>query len=118
MSQGSATRCGGWVEPPLQARGLENRISLEHQQQSSLLLRHWLYHDNKKKGVAMSSTEEKYLAVINHEEQYAIWPSFKAVPLGWRSVFGPEVKDRCLQYITERWTDMRPKSLREKMMRG
>lgn len=65
----------------------------------------------------MESTAEKYLVVINHEEQYSIWPSFKDVPAGWHGVFGPDAKELCLQYITEQWTDMRPKSLREKMPR-
>jgi MbtH protein len=66
----------------------------------------------------MSNTEEKYLVVVNHEEQYSLWPSFKAAPPGWRGVFGPDTKELCLQYVTEHWTDMRPKSLREKMQRS
>jgi len=27
-----------------------------------------------------------YKVVVNHEEQYSIWPEFKEIPGGWRSV--------------------------------
>lgn len=53
-----------------------------------------------------------YQVVVNHEEQYSIWPAHRELPLGWRSV-GPEgPKADCLAYIKEVWTDMRPLSVR------
>jgi MbtH protein len=65
------------------------------------------------------STEEKddtvYRVVVNHEEQYSIWPEFKEIPLGWRDVGRKGPKDECLAYIKEVWTDMRPLSLRQRM---
>ncbi len=65
----------------------------------------------------MSNPEEnddqKYVVVINHEEQYSLWPDHSPVPDGWRAVFGPEDKATCLEYVKENWTDMRPKSLRD-----
>ena len=59
--------------------------------------------------------EPLYLAVINHEEQYSIWPEGREIPGGWKQVFGPAVKDECLDFIEKNWTDMRPLSLREHM---
>ncbi len=53
-----------------------------------------------------------YAVVINHEEQYSIWPSHKALPRGWRAVGKQGSKTDCLKYIDETWTDMRPASLR------
>jgi uncharacterized protein YbdZ (MbtH family) len=53
--------------------------------------------------------------VINHEEQYSIWPEYKENPLGWKDVGKAGPKAECLAYIKEVWTDMRPLSLRKKM---
>jgi MbtH protein len=56
-----------------------------------------------------------YKVVVNHEEQYSIWPSHRENPLGWNDVGKSGPKDECLAYIKEVWTDMRPLSLRKKM---
>lgn len=56
-----------------------------------------------------------YNVVMNHEEQYSIWPVDKDIPLGWKAVGKSGPKQECLDYIKEVWTDMRPKSLRDKM---
>jgi MbtH protein len=56
-----------------------------------------------------------YKVVVNHEEQYSIWPADKENPLGWRDVGKKGRKTECLTYIQEVWTDMRPLSLRKKM---
>lgn len=56
-----------------------------------------------------------YRVVVNHEEQYSIWPDFKEIPAGWREVGRKGAKDECLTYIKEVWTDMRPLSLRKRM---
>ena len=56
-----------------------------------------------------------YKVVVNHEEQYSIWPVEKENALGWRDVGKSGPKDECLAYIKEVWTDMRPLSLRQKM---
>lgn len=56
-----------------------------------------------------------YHAVVNHEEQYSIWPEYKEVPKGWRTVGKAGSKQECLDYIKETWTDMRPLSLRQAM---
>ena len=56
-----------------------------------------------------------YKVVINHEEQYSIWPAEKANPLGWHDVGRTGQKLECLDFIKQAWTDMRPLSLRKKM---
>ena len=56
-----------------------------------------------------------YKVVVNHEEQYSIWPEYRDNPLGWNDAGKVGPKDECLAYIKEVWTDMRPLSLRKKM---
>jgi uncharacterized protein YbdZ (MbtH family) len=56
-----------------------------------------------------------YRVVVNHEEQYSIWPEYKEIPLGWNDVGKAGLKPECLAYIKEVWTDMRPLSLRKQM---
>ena len=54
-----------------------------------------------------------YLVVINQEAQYSIWPEFKPLPAGWKTIGKQGTKEECLAYIKEVWSDMRPQSLRE-----
>ncbi len=56
-----------------------------------------------------------YKVVVNHEEQYSIWPADRENAPGWRDVGKTGTKQECLDYIKEVWTDMRPLSLRKKM---
>src|ERR1043165_5066387 len=56
-----------------------------------------------------------YKVVVNHEEQYSIWPEYRDNPLGWNDAGKVGPKAECLAYIKEVWTDMRPLSLRKKM---
>jgi MbtH protein len=57
-----------------------------------------------------------YKVVVNHEEQYSIWFADREPPLGWREVGKAGTKAECLDYIKDVWVDMRPLSLRKKMM--
>ena len=59
-----------------------------------------------------------YKVVINHEEQYSIWPADRENPLGWKDVVVQGPKQRCLNYIEEVWTDMRPLSLKKAMQQA
>jgi MbtH protein len=65
--------------------------------------------------VQNQSSEEMFLVVVNDEEQYSIWRDDKSVPAGWKAVGKRGPKAECLQYIEDVWTDMRPRSLRERM---
>ena len=56
-----------------------------------------------------------YKVVMNHEEQYSIWPADRENALGWNDAGKVGAKLECLAYIEEVWTDMRPLSLRRKM---
>jgi MbtH protein len=56
-----------------------------------------------------------YKVVVNHEEQYSIWPAHRGNALGGRDAGKSGTKEECLAYIKEVWTDMRPLSLRKKM---
>jgi MbtH protein len=56
-----------------------------------------------------------YKVVVNHEEQYSIWPAEKKNPAGWADVGKSGLKIECLAYVREVWTDMRPLSLRREM---
>ena len=67
----------------------------------------------------MASNDEEdntvYQVVVNHEEQYSIWPEYKEIPGGWRPANKIGKKQECLDYVKEVWTDMRPLSLRKHM---
>ncbi|GAA1412332.1 MbtH family protein [Catellatospora coxensis] len=57
----------------------------------------------------------RYLVLVNDEDQHSLWPAFAAVPAGWRTVFGEDTREACLAYVEANWTDLRPRSLRERM---
>jgi MbtH protein len=53
----------------------------------------------------------EFLVLVNHEGQYSIWPSFRALPEGWTAVGDKGDRAVCLDWIEQNWTDMRPRSL-------
>lgn len=57
-------------------------------------------------------SDRRYVVVVNHEEQYSIWPEDRDIPPGWREDGMRGLKKECLSHIEEVWTDMRPLSLR------
>lgn len=61
-------------------------------------------------------TEEAtvFLALVNHEDQYSIWPEVKPLPPGWRPAGMQGSKPECLAWIGRAWTDMTPASLRRR----
>lgn len=62
------------------------------------------------------SDETPYLVVVNHEEQYSIWPDDgRELPKGWKAEGKRGSKQECLDHIGEVWTDMRPASVRRRM---
>jgi uncharacterized protein YbdZ (MbtH family) len=60
-------------------------------------------------------TEVQYLVVLNHEEQYSIWPANRELPDGWNVEGFRGGREECLAHIDRVWTDMRPLSLRRQM---
>ncbi|MDF5732561.1 MAG: MbtH family NRPS accessory protein [Rhizonema sp. PD38] len=67
-----------------------------------------MYQDNKKDITI-------YKVVVNHKEQYSIWLTDQANAIGWKDAGKSGPKQKCLDYIKEVWTDIRPLSLRKKM---
>lgn len=59
--------------------------------------------------------DKQFMVVMNHEEQYSIWPAQRDMALGWRAMGKIGNKSECLSYIKETWVDMRPLSLRLRM---
>lgn len=57
-----------------------------------------------------------FYVLINDEEQHSLWPSFVAIPEGWTVVFGESTRTDCLAYVEEKWTDIRPKTLRDSLV--
>jgi MbtH protein len=56
-----------------------------------------------------------YQVVVNHEEQYSIWPKERDTPAGWSAEGTTGSRQECLDHIDKIWTDMRPLSLRRQM---
>ena len=54
----------------------------------------------------------RFVVVVNHDEQYSIWPDHRDLPDGWRDAGFRGVREDCLAHVEQVWTDMRPLSLR------
>lgn len=62
-----------------------------------------------------------FFVLVNDEDQHSLWPAFANVPTGWTVVCGaPDgiARDAALRYVDEHWTDLRPRSLRERLAAG
>lgn len=88
------TSCDDWAEKPI-----DSLTPFHYSEQMSDL----------------GQNQTVYKVVINHEEQYSIWPEGRENPLGWREVGKSGMKEICLAYINEVWTDMRPPNVRKQM---
>jgi MbtH protein len=62
-----------------------------------------------------TTTGDRFVVVVNDEEQYSIWPVGRDVPAGWKTCEKSGSKEECLDYVEITWTDMRPLSLRKRM---
>jgi uncharacterized protein YbdZ (MbtH family) len=67
--------------------------------------------------MSADTPRDLYEVVVNHEEQYSIWPSIRELPRGWIAVGKRGTKEECLDYIELTWTDMRPLSVRRQLER-
>lgn len=57
---------------------------------------------------------ETFAVVLNHEEQYSIWPADRSLPAGWKPQGFTGGRQECLDHIEAVWTDMRPLSVRNR----
>lgn len=53
-----------------------------------------------------------FRVVVNHEQQFSIWPLGRDLPAGWSDEGTRGPKADCLAHVDRIWTDMRPLSLR------
>ncbi|MEU5445345.1 MULTISPECIES: MbtH family protein [Streptomyces] len=60
----------------------------------------------------MSEHAYIHTVVVNHEEQYSLWPVHVPVPEGWRETGYRGTRSECLEHIRSVWTDLRPLSIR------
>ncbi|MFF9347167.1 MbtH family protein [Streptomyces sp. NPDC014734] len=57
-------------------------------------------------------SRERRFAVLQNEEAYhSLWPAAMEAPAGWRIVLEESSRQACLDYVTERGTDLRPAHL-------
>lgn len=56
--------------------------------------------------------------VVNDEDQYSLWPLDSQPPAGWRAEGFTGTRQECLDHVDQVWTDMRPRSLRERLAEG
>ncbi len=56
-----------------------------------------------------------FRVLVNDEDQHSLWPAHLDVPAGWRPEGFEGTRDECTAHVDEVWTDMRPRSLRERM---
>lgn len=64
--------------------------------------------------MSWANEDTLFKVVVNHEEQYSIWPADDSLPDGWKEAGLTATKQACLDYIDKNWTDMTPLSLRNK----
>lgn len=50
----------------------------------------------------------EFVALVNDQGQYSLWPAHFSTPAGWKLVFGPENRALCIDYVNSTWTDLRP----------
>ena len=63
----------------------------------------------------IDSEDAEFDVVYNDEEQYSIWPTDRPIPDGWYAEGTRGTRTVCLDRIEVVWTDMRPKSVRERL---
>ena len=63
----------------------------------------------------MDDERFEYTVLVNHEEQYSLWPTFKEVPDGWRQVGPVGSKAECIEWLERVWTDTTPLSVRKQL---
>jgi len=54
----------------------------------------------------------RYIVVVNHEKQYSIWPSGRAVPADWRAAGESGTKAECLAFILKCVRSVTPRAAR------
>lgn len=53
-------------------------------------------------------SDDDFNVVINEAGQYSLWPTGRALPIGWAKEGFAGDRDSCLNHISIVWTDIRP----------
>jgi MbtH protein len=59
--------------------------------------------------------DDSYVVVVNDEEQYSVWAADREPPAGWHPEGTRGTRDECLSHIDNIWSDITPKSVRERL---
>ena len=54
----------------------------------------------------------RFVVLVNDEEQYGLFPAGTDAPDGWQPDGFEGSEADCVAYVDERWTDLRPRTLR------
>ncbi|WCN83984.1 MbtH family protein [Micromonospora sp. LH3U1] len=54
----------------------------------------------------------RWTVLVNHEEQYGLFPADRPSPGGWRPAGFEGTEEECVAHVDQVWTDLRPVSLR------
>jgi len=49
----------------------------------------------------------------NVQQQYSLWPDFRAIPPDWTIVFGPAARTECAEWLEQHWQDILPVAARK-----
>ena len=61
---------------------------------------------------APHTAADRYVVVVNDEEQYSVWFADRALPAGWMATGARGTRQECLDHIEQVWTDLTPRSAR------
>ncbi|MFF7990865.1 MbtH family protein [Kitasatospora xanthocidica] len=64
--------------------------------------------------MGIDDADTVFQVVTNEQDQYSIWFADRALPAGWAATGATGTKQECLKHIEQVWTDMRPRSVRER----
>lgn len=59
-----------------------------------------------------------HLVVVNDEEQHSVWEADRELPAGWHTEGFHGSLEECLAHIDTVWTDITPKSVRDRLASG
>lgn len=65
--------------------------------------------------MGIDDADTVFQVVVNEQDQYSIWFVGRDLPDGWTATGTSGTKQECLQHIETVWTDMRPRSVRERV---
>lgn len=50
--------------------------------------------------------DSSFLALVNGEGCYSLWPEYQPVPAGWQVAFGPAPRESVITHIDTHWVDV------------